>query len=665
MPKIIYLIVLFLFVSCDGLLQFGDSESVPAYEISNRPQIYLSQKEQYMDIAEINRKNIALNLSDRIVFSNKKRSLSGEDLLEPTRWLALKDFNPEDDLKVKISSFCSYEKKNSSPEPGRVHQEIAAGTYQWSFTIFDLLPKEMLLSDSDKSFFCSFIFAFKNETGNFNHFNMPQQIIEPLSSAYRANKLSLRKRTNFNNYVPVDGTIQRKDIDKILLFNNTGKPVKNYHLFCGGLKTAVISDFQIGPAPVFPVLLNNPALDQMEGLKNCRFVSEDDKKIITGITNSFKLDFSQLNKKREAIDLQKIKWLVIATKMSKERKSWRTKNGEIIPIHSYFYFKNMDKRDFNNKHSIDITVKTSCINKSAFGRGEVLSKTYTFPFRLRFPVMAVTPRLAFAMNSISEGVWRRKIKKFKKDGQFTLSSSRKKEKYKDKYRSTCIYRITLSHRYKPEINKSFKDRIYFLVWAPDSYGIDYIPMEQSEEISRTDVKVSSSSLGINHISVKESKGDIKTDLSAYGVNHVSVKQSNEVSRSRPPDPMAYYVNKDENKNHRHLRGKFARLDEIYENRAGYLKFNFFDVLHDPFLWRENYPIDRMVLECHSQRRKIANSVSASWPNNIPNDSVALKTLFSHSDIKAFIEKNTLALCRFFLYEDKLLRYFSREMKIAK
>ena len=198
-------------------------------------------------------------------------------------WDKLENFKEEENLKIKISSFCAYTNsksgQTSDTSTQRVVREVGSLSYHWSFSVFELLPEEMLLDGLDKTFYCSFIFAFKDKQGEFNYYNMAQQTVQPFFSQTQANVLSLIRKTEEGYYRPVDSMIQAQNISKISLLNNTGNPVKNYHLFCEGLKVITVPDFKWGSEPVFFQLMNFKSNNSLPtGILKCRFFSESRNK---------------------------------------------------------------------------------------------------------------------------------------------------------------------------------------------------------------------------------------------------------------------------------------------------------------------------------------------------------------------------------------------------
>lgn len=609
MKKAIYLIGLLNLISCNGQLSFPstseEKHSVLDYDISEEPKIYLSREDKFVNINTLNREDFLLSLSDKFIFSERKQ----EDKTNQAYLDKIEFVEKVKSLKVKISSFCSYEKRETEQESntreGRIVQEFGSQSYIWSFSVFELLPEAILLSHWDKIFYCSFIFAFKEPQGGFNYYNIAQQPIEPsFVSEQPINELSLVRETESGSYLPItDEVIEEKDLYKILLLNNTGKPVENYHLFCEGLKIIKIPGVGLNTFPLFVNLMNLNLESSQEDVKKCRVFSKNNKKI-TGMTNPFGLDLNSLRSMANAIDLKEVNELVVMD------ENQRIKKGN-VPLNSYFYFINLDEVNhlFQDYSSISIEVDTQCFNTKIFGKTRVMSKTYSFSFREKFPVMAVTPEEIFIMDIMSYKGWLDKKRRFLRKRDKEKQSFSLGKRAGVSYKVFCIYEVKLVDRHKPENKREFEKRVYQINWNEKSYGIDYRSLNSYESVSP-------------------------------------------------------FVDSQKEKSERR---QFLRLEDVDSNKAGYLEFNFFDVVNDKSFPVEGYKVDHMTLKCHSGKNKDGsnNSIAVSWPYNVPHSSISLKTFFVNSNVREYITTKTLVLCRLILYEDKILRYFSGEMKITK
>ena len=622
MKHVIFFLNLFLFLSCSGersLLSTGEDSSQQNGKISIEPTIYLSKAEQSIPLQQLNRENITLNLSDKIIFSDKKE----KKFKSPYKTLEKAGQNEE--LKVKVSSFCSYEKNQTGgKEPHRSVQETGGNFYRWSFAIFELIPKEILLKGMDKIFYCSFIFAFKDSEDTFNYYNIVQQPITPYFNSEKTNQLSLIRETKSGSYLPVGKEIiESKNIPKILILNNTLSPVKSYQLFCEGLKIASFhSDFNGNN--IFAKLMAYDGHNLPEGIKKCRIFSEQDGAFI-GMTDSFLLDFNSLKQNRSTIDLSSIADSVIAVKdLNKTYKS-----GDKLPLNSYFEFNNLNISNKNN--AIEITIHTQCIEPQK--KNQMLSETYSFPFRKKIPIMAVTPKQMFFMEMSNSTYtnWLKAISRYSIEYPKALLGEIFQEK--QSHSSNCIYKISLQDRHKPENKKDFETQSYAVQWTEKAYGIDEIIFE----------------IYLEHLQIPT----LLRPAYSIDINSRFEKTREEIKVLSP--------------HRRDIIKKpfFSLKTDIYTNRINYLNLNFFDVIDDPFFQVEGTRLDKISLFCFSQNsQKKKSSIVLEWPYSLQMYSLSLKTFFLNPKIKEYIETAKISNCRLFLYEKDILRYFSEEMRIS-
>ena len=379
--------------------------------------------------------------------------------------------------------------------------------------------------------------------------------------------------------------------------------MNSYQLFCEGLKVSTISNAASNITPVFVNLMDHDWEKWSEGVKKCRFFSKNNTKI-TGMTDSFQLDFKNLKNTTTAVDLTKINEPVVMAQAN-ELISF----GRETPLNSYFYFNNFNKIRHSEQDysSIEIQVNTKCFNNKVFGKGKVVSEIYHFPFREKFPVMAVTPKPAFIMDTMTHNRWLSKKKKFLRaeedERQFFLNS-----REKEVYTTFCLYEVKLENKYDLKDKKEFENRLYVIHWNRESYGMDYIPLGSYESISPFVIEGAE-------------------------------------SRSR----------------------QFLRLRDIYQDKAGYLSLNFFDMVDELFFQIEDYKVNQLSLECYSGKDKDGNSdsIKVSWSYLIQNNPISLKTVFLKTEVIHYIKRKAVAVCRLMVYEDDVLRYFSGEMKITE
>ena len=565
MRKIILLIICACFISCHNKTPLTPAEEEVFHsENIGGPKIYLANKDELVSIKKINRGKFLLSLSDQITFSNEGSYTKAYSNLENIE--NLKNSQKEKNFKVKVASFCSYtdqkeDEKEEEPfnkDVQRATQELGSKFYRSNFSVFELIPKKVLLNHSNRVFYCSFIFTFsKNEEGVFDHYNMAQQPIE-MSFGVNQSTVSLIEETGSGAYRRIKNRIiKEKDFYKVELLNNTKKPIENYQLVCEDSEVLLMPNREFNAIPIFVNLLFSDQKAFPEGVKSCRFFSRN-RQQITGMSEAFKLDFDDLNKKKNnKILLDQVHAPIIRD------NTVSYKSGSFVGTNNYFHFKSLN--DVDKDYSfINIKINTQCFGQNVFGKGKVVTETYNIPLRKNFPLMAVTPKDIFLIHSSN--------------------------------RVSCLYKIKLENRYSKNNSKQFEKQVYFIKRNRESYGIDWIPSV-----------------------------------------HIPVLQS------------------------------FLKLKEIHGNRAGYFNLNFFDIIEDPFFQIEGSQLDRIALECRRDRRqkKDIDFIEVSWPYNIQSNSISLKLLFSNQKIKDYIEAKRISLCRLMLYEDQILRYFSKEMEINR
>ncbi len=463
--KYIVLFALFILISCKDHFTPTFSEKL------DEPQIYLSQDRESVGLKDLNRdESQFLLLSDKIIFP-KKTNVKKPDPL--SSWKTLDSLKPED-IKIKISSFCSWTKQETNSEE-RLVREMASSSYHRSFSVLELVPKKVLLSSPQKTFYCSFIFAFKNESGLFDHYSINQQSIHPLFAVFEDSprphqELSLIRETA-EGYLPIQNkVIKKEDLSKITLFDRSEQSVKNYLLFCEGLKALNIPGNPTGLSPAFVHLSQAHLKDAPQGLSLCRFFSEDKNGKTLGISSPFQIDFASLQEEEQTpLDLEALS----APKLISPDYSKILSGRDPAPLNSWFQFQGLEPFLGKSDSSIDIEVTTYCSNRKNLGRGQVVVESYRFPFQTQFPLMAVTPKPLFLLDTVSTKRWEGKKERFRERGTFSMP---RRQHRADK--ATCLYEIQLKSPEKPKVSKKFPVRHQDIIFSNGSYGIDYNPLSQ-------------------------------------------------------------------------------------------------------------------------------------------------------------------------------------------
>ena len=643
---------LFFILSCD--YKFSLDKGLT--DIKQRvPKIYFEETNQFIDIKTLNRENRTLRLYDQIIFSNERDFLNNKESFFNLELLdQFTKTEDIEDIKVKVSSFCSHSKTDlqALEKTDRVFQEWASSSFHLSFSIVDLLPHELLLRDLDKTFYCSFIFAFRENTQkSFTHYNIAQQSIQADFSDNYTNKLALIQETSLGyKYAPANYIVQRGNIKNTLLLNNTDQAATNYELFCEGEKMIDIPDFRLNLESVFAHLTTIKTLPM--GRKNCRFVSRNNGKI-TGITRSFLLDFHSLGMKSERVDLSQITAPVFVDISEKDvypesfearydlpdwvKDRFRKRSPAYISsenslaLNAYISFKNLDSvaLSYPDYSSIEIILETECwdansyLENNFFGYGEVVSTVTQLPFREKIPIASALPLKVFDMGQAYDQ-WLRELIKLQREIDRSAKSIAQKtgfreqtrifqERYLDqlekeselenmRHQITCLYKIKLEDQYDPQNKVEFKTESYRILWTRDAYGMSYTAFPEGQ------------------------------------------------------DP---FITLEQQANTDRLRFESIRLNSI----MGYLNLTFFDLIETPVLQKEGYELDRFVLRCTAMENQ-TKELELSWPYSPTiNNQIVLKDLFSHPDFQAYIEEKEKVACRVLFYEGDLLRYFSGEARV--
>ena len=698
--SIVLLLLPLIFLACDedppapnpsssapplSLPSTGD----PPVQETKEPQVFLSKDKKTVSLSVLNRTENLLRLSDQIIFSDNFPKI--EESLS-TDLASLSNFQEEEDLNMKISSFCSYEKKetvDSPSKPGKLVQELGGVSYHKQFSIFDLIPKEIFLSQKENQiFYCSFIFAFRNMSGAFDHYQIAQQPIEPffvsdslMGKDYASGNLALFRVSESGVFVPLGrDTVNTKNFSKVFIGHigkeGEGRKVSHlgtegiihYHLFCdemketivtSGLKSFIFIDIMMA------VLREQEFLQTRDGPVNCRIFSEGRGRKITGLSHLFQMDFSDPkfqginsvdSKDSPAVPLvygtppsqraessssngSEYQHLIydenlLAKDSSRDKasqsvpelniqpkdlfilndKDEKTHQTDLIPLNSYFQFlidRKESSADLPYQSFVDIKVETQCFNEKIFKESRDFSyREYVFPFRKSWPLMMVSFDQMFIMDSnraMREQIINGQIKHFSKRQAFSLVN-----RTKDKWETHCTYNIQLVDRRTGQPMKNFPAARMArdIAWTVQSYGIHYRPLTEYPSISP--VASTASRLG--------------------------------------------------------RKKKFLKLSDILANKAGYFHLTFPNTLGDSFFQIEGYKLTEMKVKCYTRRDENKQPVfeELSWPfSSSVQNNIYLKSLFGQDNkIRRFIETHKLTICRFMLYENDLMRYFSEELKMV-
>lgn len=604
-----------------------DAESTPASLINAKtadkkpsfldyPQIYLTEQDLSISFSDLNRrKDISLNLSDKILFFNEKD-------------LAQNKIQKDKSLTLKISSFCSYEKlQDSDKNVNRSVQEIIAKSHQTSFTIAELLPKDILFKDVlDKPFYCSFI--FKNQTVNHKHYyNIVQIPIIPFFSSENMYLLSLVTKEKSGQYVPIKPNyiIQSKDIHNILFLNKTYKDMQAYEMFCNN---TYVTKFK-SESDVQKILLNLISYDAKslpKGVAKCRIFSINHS-VVTGLTDFFLFDFASLNKQRDIIFANQINRPVILNNFKKQNR---------VYLNSYFDFQYKNTKKYVSNR-IKIHVHTQCINRN-IRRGSRLreiyiEKDYVLNFRNKFSIMSVTPTENFMLHLKDSlyAYWTEWLGKYRNHETLTLSNLPPNWKRGPQH-NMCIYKITLRDSEKLQEMRAFKTFYLKLRWNEESYGASKLPdlkVDLHSEDTRENVTISKIPLVNDWLALKRIKKGEKSK----------------------------FIRK-ENKSY------ISLTEDIYKNKLGSLQIYspHMDINTKDHQIQKPIEINKTTLMCAANMYDKDNFFIQEYLNS--KTTILLQAIFLKENVQKYIRRVKLAHCRLLFYEDEILSYFSQEMKIT-
>ena len=613
------------------------------------PQVYFNTTRQFVDIKTLNREDRVLSLYDQIVFSNEKDFLSNKDK-SPFSLKPLETLTNKKDIKVQVSSFCSQSKTDlkTEQETDRLFQEMASVSSHSSFSIIDLVPQEFLLEYLDKEFYCSFIFAIKNKQKNFTYYSLTQQTIQAGFADSQKSPLALIQETDIGyKYASANHTVHQKNINNTLLLNNTNQVATNYELFCEGVKIIDIPNFKINTGSIFTSLMT--AEKWPEEIKTCRFFSKNNKQI-TGVTRSFRLDFSSLNIKNEPVELSLIEEPVFIDISKKDVHPESFKTWDDLPdwviekfarptppyissenslaLNSYIHFTNLNQiNQSGNYNSIEVILETKCLDshpnpeRNLFGIGHSISTVVRLPLREKIPIATALPSNIFEMGKAYDH-WARELidlqKKAVRSAEY-ISKADSKRRSKIFYRRyteqleaesalkgmrhqiTCLYTIKLESTDHAQNTREFETKAYQILWTREAYGVSYTAF---------------------------------------------------------PEGKNPFITLEQQANTNKLRFESIRVRSL----MGYLNLTFFDLIETPILQKESYGLEGFALNCNSLSNQ---NLYLSWPySSAINNQIVLKDLFLHPDFQSYMQDQDEANCRVLFYEeDALLRYFSGEIRL--
>ena len=510
--RILILIIPFL-ISCGkfkNLIQLPDLD----------PKVQFNKEDTPLSISFVNRKTEdLLEINDYITFSGFVES--GLFPINTSTGSKLKkSLNLEEDehFQMGVSTRCFV-----NGEKFIFDQKFSK--YRFQFSVLELLPKPLLLRNDPSNTSCSFLFNVKDKHLASHHFSLTQI---PIGSLSKNKDLSLINHENQDLKLFLNKVVGKDDANDFFLIHNQYKPIGKARFICKDWVQKENIQIDYGITPIFRFLQfsrNTPNLKQ-----NCRILSEKEN-IVTGITEVFKIDFSEFKNEVYSLDINnlqlELKHSSLDTLGSEGKwASWihLYKNKSIYSRNSYldslgidykdfylfssFYFKNLPE-DFKKQSykPMWIQVHTKC-KGDLFGH-VVYENSYEFSFSQEFSLMSVTPlkMLQLYYSSIKE------VESYSKHQHLRNKMNKGKinldKLLQNKSSSICSYKITLSD-VQNKIN--YPELSVDVMWNPGGFGLNFDSGSLKEGYPITHEEILYEELGNLYFTFKQGISNYKDNL---------------------------------------------------------------------------------------------------------------------------------------------------------
>ena len=295
MKKIICLLSLFSFVSCNPLINFfkqNDTANAPSLPLeeevkSDSMAVYFEETDEFFDIPSVNQDTRALKLFDQFVFSNEEYFRDNKNKQVE---IHLTDSSPSETFKspFKFNVFCDSSKEElSKKEDLRQNYKLELASVPSHLSVVRLIPESFLSQNLDRPFYCSFIFQVQSK-----NYILIQQKLDPLPSNNSLFSLSLlRHKDSGRENWDKKTVLTKKELPLVSIADSTGQGSEYYELYCEGNKISSVSS-AISEDVVFSKLLDLE--DGPSGIQSCRLFSKNKNQIV-GISHAFQLDFDDLS----------------------------------------------------------------------------------------------------------------------------------------------------------------------------------------------------------------------------------------------------------------------------------------------------------------------------------------------------------------------------------
>ena len=269
----------------------ASTPNLPASKFAE-PRVLVDSLAKPFKVSVINKKpEAAVNLQDRI------QLIGFEDPSLFTNSKFLK--NPE---RIKTITRCSQNGK-------KYFKEKAIDDYKFIFHVVDLLPKKLLLASAEYPISCSFFFDITDVSENKYQLHLTQLPIIGIKKNFHLEIKNSEGKSFSRDFMEENIDIENKN--SFSIHPETTSEIKNLRFLCEGLKKDITlnwSDPGKSPIPIFHLVEKQTEKNKSllpEGIKLCRVLSEN-KHGFNGITDFFKVNFSSIRQKAKNIDIDEI-----------------------------------------------------------------------------------------------------------------------------------------------------------------------------------------------------------------------------------------------------------------------------------------------------------------------------------------------------------------------
>lgn len=626
---------------------------------AEEPSVYLEDRAEFKSISDLNQSAMALNLLDKVVFTNQDFFLEKSHLLSRVDFLDEGSLQrDEEDIQLSFSSFCSpsLEKLNEEGEENRHSNQLFSLSNLSYVSIISLIPKALLFQKTDQNIYCSFIFKFKNKT-----YLLIQQEINTSRPSQSSYQVSLSNSDEKFHPVQESDVLKIEDLENIFIDTEIKDEINGYDLLCeGGYRLS----FPSSERYAFKNLLESLPVEYANQNKTCVFYAVHNGNI-RALSPRFQIDFSNFSPQKERLKFSEL-----------GRAGIRRGRGFFGKLE----FRRFDEiKDIKDYDHIDVIVDSKCIDTGYF-KPEVFTKTTRYSLGEAPPIVTFFPEeLLFLLNINGVNLL------FKSE----LIKAEYSKIFEEKKKKLHPFVTRLGSRIKSSAKWKLSNEMYEIE----------LDESEDEEIARErrnlhnfeciynvklEDKIKMESQIVFENKYYEFKFKAKRNFKGYKMNYV--KNTNSALglvvgwRSLHQwikDTLDMKNTDESNIKHRVYKGYVFDLDNIdsIDHGLGVFRINSL----------EEGGLDKMKFKCYAEKlkdgewdydREDLKSIEEVWPvlSTTGNQSISIKALLSDKDFRDKIygtkeedeKEDYLAICRLFLYsaegQGDFLKYFSPEIK---